>query len=250
MPDGLYVYCIIGTGEARNFNLKGIGDRGDTVTTIAYGELSAVVSSVPMSNYVISREVMLCHEEVLEKVMQDYTILPVRFYTVAPNAEEIRRLLRTRYTEFKTLLRELDNKVEVSLKAYWKDMNRVMLALLKHGPSAQRSVAAGQARLVTGIAQAERGSLTALEERPAQMRELLLKSLKPLAVDVRLNNSYGENMILNASVFVDRSREKDLDTLVERLSAQYAESVAFQYVGPIPPYSFVNIVIKGEAFGD
>jgi len=87
-------------------------------------------------------------------------------------------------------------------------------------------------------------------EFPAQMRELLLKSLKPLAVDVRLNNSYGENMILNASVFVDRSREKDLDTLVERLSAQYAESVAFQYVGPIPPYSFVNIVIKGEAFGD
>lgn len=248
MPDGLYVYCIIGTGEARNFNLKGIGGRGDIVTTIAYRELSAVVSSVPMNNYIISREVMLCHEEVLEKVMQDYTILPVRFYTIAPNAEEIRRLLRTRYTEFKTLLRELDNKVEVGLKAYWKDMNQVLLELLKHLPPAQRPAAAGGTRLETGVAQAEKGSLTVLEERRAQMRELLLKSLKPLAVDVRLNTTYGEDMILNTSVFVDRSREKDLDTLVERLSAQYADSVAFQYVGPIPPYSFVNIVIKGEAF--
>lgn len=250
MTDGLYVYCIIGTGAARNFNLKGIGDRGDIVTTLAYRELSAVVSRVSMSNYVISREVMLCHEEVLEKVMQDYTILPVRFYTIAPNAEEIRRLLRTRYTEFKTLLRELDNKVEVGLKAYWKDMSQVLLKLLKHAPPKQRPTTSGQARLVTGVAQAERGSRSVLEERPAQMRELLLKSLKPLAVGVRLNNTYGENMILNASVFVDRSREKELDTLVERLSTQYAEDVEFQYVGPIPPYSFVNIVIKGEAFGD
>jgi hypothetical protein len=44
--------------------------------------------------------------------MKDHNLLPVRFYTVAPNAEEIRSLLRRRYQEFKKLLRELDNKVE------------------------------------------------------------------------------------------------------------------------------------------
>jgi len=110
--EGQYVYCIIGTGEARNFGPIGIGGRGDPVTTITYRDLGAVVSSVPMTKYVVSKETMISHEKVIEAVMKDYALLPVRFYTVAPNAEEIRSLLRRRYLEFKKSLRELDNKVE------------------------------------------------------------------------------------------------------------------------------------------
>jgi len=125
VPEGHYVYCIIGTGEARNFGPIGISDRGDPVTTIAYKDLGAVVSSIPMTKYVISKESMISHEKVIEAVMKDHTLLPVRFYTVAPNAEEIRSLLRRRYLEFKKLLRELDNKVELGLKALWRDMNAI-----------------------------------------------------------------------------------------------------------------------------
>ena len=77
MQEGQYLYCIIGTGEARNFGPIGIGGRGDPVTTIAYRDLSTVVSSVPMSKYVVSKEIMLDHEKVIEAVMKDYTVLPV-----------------------------------------------------------------------------------------------------------------------------------------------------------------------------
>ena len=83
MPEeGKYLYCRIENSNARNFGPIGIGDREDEVTNIPYGELSAVVSSIPMSKYVVSRETMAAHEKVLEEVMKDCTVLLVRFYTV------------------------------------------------------------------------------------------------------------------------------------------------------------------------
>ena len=80
------------------------------------------MSSVPVSKHIVSKEIMLDHEKVIEAVMKDQTALPVRFYTVALNAEEIRGLLRRRYQEFKKLLRELDNGVELGFKTLWRDM--------------------------------------------------------------------------------------------------------------------------------
>jgi len=43
---------------------------------------------------------------------------------------------------------------------------------------------------------------------------------------------------------VDRSREREFDARVEQLAATYDDRIEFKYVGPAPPYSFVNIMIK------
>ncbi|MBI2958587.1 MAG: GvpL/GvpF family gas vesicle protein [Chloroflexi bacterium] len=94
MVEGLYVYCVIGTGEARNLGPFGIGGRGDVVTTLSYRDLSAVVSNIPMDKYVVGRDALLCHEKVLEKVMAEYPLLQVLLYTIGPYAVEFRCLLR------------------------------------------------------------------------------------------------------------------------------------------------------------
>ena len=240
MPEGLYVYCIIGTGEARNFGGLGVGGRGDPVTTIAYRDLGAVVSSVSMDRYVVGPETMLCHERVIERVMAEHTILPVRFYSVAPNAEEVRSLLRSRYSDFKMLLRELDNKVELGLKALWKDMNQV----LREAPENASRELSRQGSLTGG--EAGRRARVALEGRKAEIAERVLQPLRSLAVDLRLSRTYGDDMIMNASFLVDRTREREFDARVEALAAQHSGSIEFRYVGPVPPYSFVNIVVKDE----
>lgn len=241
MPEGLYVYCIIGTGEARNFGAFGVGGRGDPVTTIAYRDLGAVVSSISMDRYVVGQETMLCHERVTERVMGEHTILPVRFYTVAPNAEEVRSLLRSRYTELKALLRELDNKVELGLKALWKEMEQVIRDALGNNASSELS----REESLPGGETARRARV-ALEGKKAEIAERVLQPLRPLAVDLQLNRTYGDDMIMNAAFLVDRTREGEFDARVERLSAEYSGSIQFKYVGPAPPYSFVNIVIKDQ----
>ncbi len=223
MPEGLYVYCIIGTGEARNFGAFGVGGRGDPVTTIACRDLGAVVSSISMDRYVVGQETILCHERVIERVMGEHTVLPVRFYTVAPNAEEVRSLLRSRYTEFKALLRELDNKVELGLKALWTDMDQVLREAL--GNNASRKLS--QEGSPPGGEAAQR-TRVALGGKKAEIAEQVLQPLRSLAVDLRLNRTYGDDMIMNTAFLVDRTREKEFDARVERLAAEYLGSIPFK----------------------
>jgi hypothetical protein len=246
--EGQYVYCIIGTGEARNFGPIGIGDRGDSVTTIAYRDLSAVVSSVPMTKYVVSKETMVAHEKVIEAVMKDHTVLPVRFYTVAPNAEEIRSLLRRRYQEFKRLLRELDNKVELGLKALWRNMNVILEETVEEKKEIKGVRAEMMACSAEGAGQ-DKAAVSkmvklALEEKKAEEREALLRTLRQICGDFCLNKTYGDDMLMNAAFLVDRAREKEFDGRVEQLTSEYGDRILFKYVGPAPPYSFVNIVVK------
>jgi len=248
VPEGQYVYCIIGTGEARNFGPIGIGDRGDPVTTIAYRDLGAVVSSIPMTKYVVSKETMVSHEKVIEAVMKDHTLLPVRFYTIAPNAEEIRSLLRRRYLEFKKLLRELDNKVELGLKALWRDMNAIFQELVKENGEI-KALGAKMTGCLAKEADQDKSALgemlkLALEHKKAKEREALLQPVRQLSSDSCLNTTYGDDMLMNAAFLVDKVREKEFDATVEELAARYKDRIEFKYVGPAPPYSFVNIIVE------
>ena len=246
--EGQYVYCIIDTGEARNFGPIGIGDHGEPVTTIAYREFSAVVSSVPMTKYVVSKETMVAHERVIEIVMRDYTVLPVRFCTVAPNAEEIRSLLRRRYLEFKKLLRELDNKVELGLKALWKDMAAIFNQIVEQNEEIKavrdKAMAHSTEKASQGKRAVSKMVMLVLEDKKAKETEVLLHPLGQTSSDFCLNRTYGDDMLMNAAFLVDRAREKEFDSAVEKLASQCGDRIEFKYVGPAPPYSFVNIVVN------
>jgi len=132
--EGKYIYCIIGGNEGRNFGPIGIGKRGDIVSTIGLNDISAVISSSVVTKYVINPENLTAHEKVIEEVMKDYTVLPLRFCTIANSAEEIRTFLRRRYGEFKGMLRDMDNKVELGLKGRWTNMQRFLLKLPTRTP--------------------------------------------------------------------------------------------------------------------
>jgi hypothetical protein len=201
-----------------------------------------------MSKYVVSKETMLAHEKVIEIVMRDYTVLPVRFYTVAPNAEEVRSLLRRRYLEFKKLLRELDNKVELGLKVLWRDMNAIFKEIIAEN-IASEATRAGTMAHSGKEADRDSGAVgeivkLALEEKKAGEREALLQPLRQLCSNFCLNRTYGDDMLMNAAFLVDRAREKEFDSCVEELGVHYGNRIEFKYVGPVPPYSFVNIVVK------
>jgi len=84
----------------------------------------------------------------------------------------------------------------------------------------------------------------ALEHKKAKERGALLQPLRRLSSDSCLNTTYGDDMLMNAAFLVDRFWEKGFDGKVEELVAQHGDRIEFKYVGPVPPYSFVNIVVK------
>ncbi|MBU4241032.1 MAG: GvpL/GvpF family gas vesicle protein [Actinobacteria bacterium] len=251
MPDlGKYIYCIIESNNERNFGPIGIGGRGDNVTTVGYRDLSAVVSNTIMEKYVIGRENMMAHERVIEEVMKEYTVLPVRFCTIATSAEELRNLLRRRYPEFKKSLRSMDGKVELGLKARWRDESEVIREVTEENAEVREE----GSRLAKAPgddpgARDEKVELgkkvkALLEEKRKEVAEKILMKLRKAAVDILANQLTTDDMVLNAAFLVDRFHEREFDSLVGDLEDDIGERVALSYVGPAPPFNFVNISVE------
>ena len=246
--EGKYLYCIIESNEGRNYGTIGIGKRDDIVSTIGYNDISAVISSSPITKYVIDRENMTAHEKVIEEVMKDYSVLPVRFCTIASSAEEVRTLLRRRYSEFKGLVRDMDNKVEMGLKVLWKDMNQIFHEIPEENQEVRRlkKKAEGKSGKDSNTYKIALGKAVkkALETKKADEARAVMNMFKRTAIDVKTNDVFGDSMLLNAAFLIDRTREKEFDYLVEDLVEKYKDRVTFKYVGPAPPFNFVNIVVK------
>ena len=248
--EGKYLYGIIATDEERNFGPIGIGGRGDEVGTIAYRDISAVVSNSPITRYVVSKENLMAHERVIERVMKEFTVLPVRFCTVATNAEEIRRFLEFRYLELKHLLWDLDGKVELGVKALWRKMEIIFQEIVDENEEIKRlkAEAAGKPPRHAHAQQIAIGEMVqaALGVKKEREAEDLLAGLKRASVEYRLNRTVEDKMLFNAAFLVDRGREKEFDELVERLDVRHRERIKLAYVGPVAAYNFVNITLHPE----
>lgn len=243
--EGIYLYCIIGTGEAVNFGDIGIGGRGDAVTTAGYEDISAVISKSNERKYSLSRENLLSHQRVIERVMKDYTVLPVRFSTIADNIEGIHAVLRKRYEEFSNLLRDMDNKIELGIKAVWKDMDAVFQEILQEDEEIKR-LRDKTAVMPTYGDRINLGKMVqaGLKSKKETEADKMMSSLKTISVDTRDNQVYGDNMVLNAAFLVDMARIKEFDTMVQTIDADYRARMRLKYVGPVPPFNFVNIVVE------
>ena len=249
--EGKYIYCIIGTKQERNFGPIGIGGRGDEVLTIGYDDLSMVVSSYPMTKFIVNRENMLAHMRVIEKVMNEFdSVLPVRFGTVSSNADEIRNLLDRRLREFRSLLRNMDHKVELGVKGSWKNMNVIFEEIVEKNREIKKAKEKIQNEVGKKNIQAktEVGKMVeeALKKKKEREAEKIVGALRRTAFEYKLNKIIGDEMFMNAAFLVDKGWEKEFDNIIEDLSERYRDRVKFVYVGPVPVYSFVNIVIYPE----
>jgi len=241
--EGKYIYCIIGTKQERNFGPIGIGGRGDEVLTINYDDMSMVVSSCPLTKFVVSSENMLAHMRVIEKVMNEFdSVLPVRFGTVASNADEIRNLLDKRLREFMILLKNMDHKVELGVKGLWKNMNAIFEEIveenreIKEAKDKIQNEAGGeniQAKMKVGKMVKE-----ALKKKKDQEAEKIVDALRRSVFEYKLNKVSSDEMFVNAAFLVDKGWEKEFDNIIEDLSEEHRDRVKFMYAGPMPVYNF------------
>ncbi len=249
--EGKYIYCVIGTMQERNFGPLGVGGRGDEVLTIGYEDLSMVVSNHPLARFVVNRENMLAHEKVIEEVMKEFdAVLPVRFGTVAKDADEIRTLLDRRYREFKNLLRDMDHKVELGVRGLWRAPDGIYREIGEQNREIRRRKEAlrkkpGKANIEERV---ELGKMVerALAGKKEREAEKILGALRRTASDCKLNPTTGDRMFMNAAFLVDRGWEKEFDNIMDDLSEEHKNRIIFTYAGPLPVFNFVNIVIYPE----
>jgi len=248
---GKYIYCVIESDQPQSFGPFGIGGRGDQLHTICFNGVAALVSDAPLGKYRVSRENSLSHEKAIETAMAEYTVLPVRFATVAEDEEKVRRILQKERDRFKDLLAGIKNKTELGLKAIFEETVIYKDILEKY-----EDIRVLKGKIVTLAPEKshnqrrEIGRMVeeALQREKEIVKEDILDTLSPLAAEVKTNDTYGELMIINAAFFVEKGKEADFDQQVQQLGDKYSEKVTLKYVGPLPPFNFVNITINTEDY--
>lgn len=245
--EGKYLYCIIEEASHRTFGSIGIGEKRNEVHTLCYRDLACILSSTLMTKYLINRNNLMAHEKVIEEVMKEYTVLPIRFGTIATSNDEVRSLLMKNYHEFKKLLRSMDNKVEMGLKVFWLNMDMIF----KEIAASDREVKALKEKIQKkhkDFSLDERITLgekvkNALERKREAEADEILRPLKSKCIDFCLNEPAGDSVVLNCAFLIDRMQEREFDDIVENLTRKH-NNHKFKYIGPSPPFNFVNLVIR------
>jgi hypothetical protein len=252
-PDrsGKYVYCIIQSTSATSFGTIGIGAEPMDVYTIAYKDIAAVVSDTPLEVYDPTRENVLSHEGVNERVMHEYTVIPMSFGTVFKTADDIVELLRSAYSAFRDVLQKMENQLEFGLKVLW-DPDQILQVVEKEDEGLRRlREEILKQRGSTYFARMQYGRMvdSLLQEQSVYYQREIFDGLRAVSVASRSNKPIGERMIMNAAFLVSRDKEPEFDAAVKAIGSRYPH-LTFKYTGPWPPYNFVNIRLKLERAED
>ena len=244
---GKYIYCIIRAEKPESFGNMGIGENNSNVNMIIYKDIAAVVSDSPIIEYRISRNNMITHEKVIEKVMEKYTVLPVKFGTIAEDKKKIENILNDNYKKFTELLDKFNDKKELGLKAIFIENMIFTYILEKYRDIASlKETIATKPPEKTHHQRAKIGEMVqnALENEKRIVQKKIMDALKPLSVEIVENKTYGDKMIINGAFLVMKKQEPEFDIIVNKLDKEYGSIVKFKYVACIPPFNFVNLEIK------
>jgi hypothetical protein len=196
---------------------------------IRAGELLAVVSQHTQAPGDPALDALWAHERVVERLMADRSVLPLRFGTKLPDAEAVRATLAARQDEFVSVLDQVRGRVELGVRAMTSRSNGAPAAVV--APRAPVAVTrSGREYLLEKLAHGHRS-----EREAAALHE----PLSALSVATRRGRVQSDDELLRAAYLVERANIGRFRAAVQRLQQQHAD-VALLCTGPWPPYSFVG----------
>ncbi|QFG25200.1 GvpL/GvpF family gas vesicle protein [Actinomadura sp. WMMB 499] len=235
----VYVYAITDADHPHRLDdLKGVGESAGPPTTIAGRSLKAVVSDAPADLRPKRRE-LLAHQAVLERLLEDGAVLPMRFGFVAPGRDEVTGALDENADTYAATLKRLSGRVEYHLKA-GRDQDDVLREILAESAEARRLNEATRrdpAAHGDKMALGELISQEVVRRNDAAAREIV-DTLAPGAAQVAPGEARGEHF-LAVSFLVDRARAAGFADLVQDERARRGDGYELTLHGPLPPYSFV-----------
>jgi len=250
---GRYLYAIIDSAHPVEFGLVGMPGGDPLVYTIhhrQHQDLRACVSNYPTQAEIkADAERLLAHERVLETIMKRFTILPFQCGVIAPSEQEVLRLLSRHRGRIKLALRSLRERVEVTVRAHWKSLHSAAQEVVReHAAIARyRQEIAARPPEETHRDRNRIGMMVAaaLDAKRTEEASRLMGYLRRIAVDVTYRPTVGDTMVLNASFLIRKADYPRIERALESLGQRNRERLDFSYSGPLPPHSFVNMVLEG-----
>ncbi len=245
-----YIYGIIPTSQSSAFGPSGFPPRPEEVRTVACRGLGCVVSNYSGEDFAsLPKETLLrclmAHQEVVERVMQAFPVLPVKFGTLVEDESAVHRLMQHGQRTFAETLAQMDGKAEMEVAATW-DLKRVLqevgqadeILRLKASLPSKAPAEALELQMQAGKIVKE-----SLDRRREECQQRLLGSLRGAALDVQPNALVADEMVLNMAFLIEKEFEGEFDEQVRKLDEALNGEVSFRIVGPLPPYSFATVEV-------
>ncbi|MEW6685002.1 MAG: GvpL/GvpF family gas vesicle protein [Candidatus Edwardsbacteria bacterium] len=256
MEEGRYLYGLIKEKERKSFGLCGIND-GEEVYTVAHQDIACVISNSPVQDYssMLKESLgrfLVKHQTIIEKIMKDHTIIPMKFGTFVFNDDEVIEVLKRGYPQFKELLINMDGKIELDVAATYNDLNSIIKEIgeedsqirefkaeIAKKPSSQTF----QDRIKIGMMIKD-----ALDKRREKEQTSIIDFLKGITCDFQKHQLMDDKMILSCAFLLEKVKETDFDAALKELDKEYKQKMNFRCVGPLPPYSFATCQLKRIGF--
>ncbi len=226
-----YLYAITDRPEMPLPAQLGFDDA--ELVCIAWQGIGAVISTRDGEPPPASADALWCHEAVIEALMEDRTVLPVRYGTMLPSARAVADMLCRGHTRFTDDIARVQGQVEIGVRFVPFAVGAEDMSAAPKGPIAP----SGTAYLRTKVAEAqdrERRCAAAMETARA-----MHAILKRLATASRFDAATADRDWIAASFLMPRDATETFRQAVGRLAKAHPK-LALLCTGPWPPYSFVS----------
>jgi Gas vesicle synthesis protein GvpL/GvpF len=259
--DVLWTYCVLRAGTPHPANLAGV-DASNPVERVDAGDLAALVSRVPLSefgeeplrtnlnNLEWLERVARGHEAVLERTLEEATIVPLRLCTIFEDEDGVRRMLADQRPALTAALDVLDGHQEWGVKLL-VDREALEAAARSRSPEADALADELDTRSAGGAymlkRRLERQVREAADEIAVSVADDVHARLQDWATDAVLNppqnrdlSGHEGEMLLNGAYLVETPKVARLRELVGELQERHRGlGVRLDLTGPWPPYNFM-----------
>ena len=240
----LHVYGVVSAAAPLPGGLRGRWEA--PVRLVVHGDLAVVVSEVD-ADARIRRDDLLAHARVLETLVEGATVLPMRFGVIVETDEEARNILEAGESGLTALLQSFDGLVQLTVKAH-HDQDEALKHLLRERPDLRllRDQTGKGPESYSGRLRLGEAIAAGLETLASSDAAMVHDQLMGIAESIVLAEVTGQNQVLNAALLVRRSARTRTDEAIARLSRTLPDRLRLRYIGPQPPYSFVDGELTGE----
>jgi hypothetical protein len=242
----IYALTDIGDGaDEQIYKIQGIGNA--TVYSIGKGEVAAVVSDIHSSKVRPERRNLMAHRTVLAHLLEQGSVLPMRFGVIASNAEAVRMLLSANREAIADQLQRVRNRIEMGLRVSWDVANiyeyfvgthpllrEARDRLLEQGDSAARDEKIEVGRMFDHL----------VSEAREQYTEQVLEVMRGYCEEVAASPVKKEKEVMNLACLIERDAQDEFERGVFEASKLFNNDYLFDYNGPWAPHNFVDLDLQ------
>ena len=240
--EGRYVYGILRSGAAGTLPAAGV--EGAAVALVEHGPVAALVSDAPVGPVKANRRNLMAHSSVLQEMVAEHCVLPMRFGVVMPSDSAVSGELLGAHEQ--ALVEQLDafaELVELDFKVICPEDELLRSVMVERPELAElREQIRGKPDDATYFDRIRLGELVsaAIEDKRAELLRGVLGRLEPLALSTEIGEPAHDQMLVNVAFLVERKRVPEFDAAAAVIAEKLGPVLRCKYVGPLPPHHFME----------